>query len=121
MKQILLANGLLRETIATKIMLYNNTKVKVHSPDRDTDYLCIVVGVLQGDTLASYLFIICIDNVLQTSIDLMKENGFMLAIARSRRYSAQTILDTDFWQIDLPRLNLCYIVWNGQLVAEAFI
>ena len=55
-----------------------NTKVKVHSPDGDTDFFDIVAGVLQGDTLAPYLFIICWDNVLSTSIDLIKENDVTL-------------------------------------------
>ena len=58
--------------------LYKNTKVKVHSPDRDTDYFDIVAGVLQGDTLALYLLIICLDYVLRNSTALMKENGFSL-------------------------------------------
>ena len=55
------------------MMLYKNTKVKVRSLDEDTDYFDIVAGVLQGDTLAPCLFIICLDYVLITSIDLMKE------------------------------------------------
>ena len=55
------------------MMLYKNMKVKVHSPDGDTDYFDIIVGVLQGDTLAPYLFIICQDYMLQTSIGLMKK------------------------------------------------
>ena len=75
--------------------VYNSTKVKVRSPDGDTDCFDIV-GVLQGDTLAPYLFIICLDYVLRTSIDLMKENGFKLAKERSRRYPAQTITDTGY-------------------------
>ena len=33
-----------------------NTKVKVRSPDGDTDYFDIVAGVLQGDTLALYIY-----------------------------------------------------------------
>ena len=61
------------------MMLYKNTKVKVRSPDGDTDYFHIVASVLHGDTLAPYLFIINLDYVLCTSIDLMKENGFKLA------------------------------------------
>ena len=61
MEQILLAYGLPKETVAAIMMLYRNTKVKVRSPDGDTDYLDIVAGVLQGDTLAPYLFIICLD------------------------------------------------------------
>ena len=51
-------------------------KVKVRSLDGNTDYFNIVAGVLQGDTLAPNLFIICLDYVLRTSIDLMKENSF---------------------------------------------
>ncbi len=56
----------------------------------------IVAGVLQGDTLAPYLFIICLDYVLRTSIDKIKENGFELTKKRSRRYPAKTITDTDY-------------------------
>ena len=77
-------------------MLYKDTKVKVRSSDGDTDYFDNVAGVLQGDTLAPYPFIICLDYVLRASIDLMKENGFKLAKERSRRYPAQTILDADY-------------------------
>ena len=63
-------------------------KVKVHSPDGDTDYFDIVAGVLQGVTLTPYLFIICPDYMLKTSIDIMKNNGFKLAKERSIRYPA---------------------------------
>ena len=75
------------------MMLYKNMKVKVRSLNGDTDYFNIIAGVLQGDTLVPYLFIIC---VLRMSIDLMKENDFMLAKERSRRYSTQTIMDVDY-------------------------
>ena len=75
---------------------YRNTKVKVRSPDEDTEYFDIVAGVLQGDTLAPYLFIICLDYVLRTSIDKIKENGFELTKRRSRRYPATTITDADY-------------------------
>ena len=95
MELILLAYGLLKETVAAIMSLYRNTTVKVRSPDGDTDYFDIVARVLQGDTLASYLFIICQDYVLRTSIDKIKENGFELTKKRSRRYSAKTITDTD--------------------------
>ena len=77
-------------------MLYRNTKVKVHSPDGDTDYFDIVAGLLQGDTLDPYLFIICLDYILRTSIDRMKENSFKLTKDRSRKYPAQTITDADY-------------------------
>ena len=94
-EQILLAYGLPKETVAATMILYRNTKVKVRSPGGDTDYFDIVAGVLQGDTLAVYLFIICLDYVLRTSIDKIKENGFELTKKRSRRYPAKIITDTD--------------------------
>ena len=96
MEQILLAYGIPTETVAAIIILYRNTKVKVRSPDGDTDYFDIVVGVLQGDTLAPYLFIICLDYVLRTSIDKIREIGFELTKKRSRRYPAKTITDADY-------------------------
>ena len=96
MEQILLAYGIPKETVAAITVLYRNTKVKVRSPDGDTEYFDIVAGVLQGDTLAPYLFIICLDYVLRTSIDKIKENGFELTKKRSRRYPATTITDADY-------------------------
>ena len=78
MEQILLAYGIPKETAAAIMIFYRNIKVKVRSPDGDTDYFDIVAEVLQGDTLAPYLFIISLDYVLRTSIDKIKENSFEL-------------------------------------------
>ena len=68
----------------------------MRSPDGDTDYFDIVAGVLQGDTLAPYLFIIYLDYVLRTSIYEIKENSIELTKKRSRRYPAKTITDADY-------------------------
>ena len=46
--------------------------------------------------LAPYLFIICLDYVLRTSIDKIRENGFELTKKRSKRYPAKTITDADY-------------------------
>ena len=96
MEQILLAYSLPKETVAAITVLYRNTKVKECSPDGDTEYFDIVAGVRQGDTLAPYLFIICLDYVLRTSDDKIRENGFELTKKRSRRYPAKTITDVDY-------------------------
>ena len=93
MEQILLAFVLPKETVAVVMMLYKNMNIKVRSLDGDTDYFNIVAGVLQGYTLAPYLFIICLDYVL---IDIMKDNSFKLVKERSRRYPALTITDMDY-------------------------
>ena len=83
MEQILLAYVITKETVAAITILYRNTKVKVRSPDGDAEYFDILAGVLQGDMLSPYLFIICLDYVLRTSIDKIRENGFMLTKKRS--------------------------------------
>ena len=95
MEQILLAYGLPKVTIAAITILYRNTKVKVRSAEGDTECFDNVAGVLQGDTLAPYLFIICLDYVLRTSIDKIKENDFERT-KKSRRYPAKTITDADY-------------------------
>ena len=58
--------------------------------------MCVCVCVLQRDTLTPYLFIIFLEYMLRTSIDLMKENVYKLAKERSRKYPAQTITDADY-------------------------
>ena len=78
------------------MILSRSTKVKVRSPDGDTNNFDIVAGILQGDTLAPYLFIICLDNRLRISIDKILENGFELTKKRSRKYPAKTITDADY-------------------------
>ena len=96
MEQILLAYGLPKEPVAAIMIPYRNTKVKVRSPDGDTEYFDNVAGVLQGNTLAPYLFIICLDYMLRTSIDKIRENGFELTKKRSRRHPTKTITDADY-------------------------
>ena len=63
-EQILLAYGLPKETVAAITIFYRNAKMKVRSPDGDTDYFDIVAGILQGDTLPPYLLIICLEHRL---------------------------------------------------------
>ena len=50
----------------------------------------------QGDTLGPYLLIICLDYLLRTVIDKIKENSFKLTKEKSRRYPAKTITDADY-------------------------
>ena len=88
------------------MMLCKNTKAMVGSPDVDPKFFDIFAGVFQRDSLAPYLFLICLDNLLWTSIDLIKENGFTLK-KKSRWYHAETITDEDYAddlaQIPLPK------------------
>ena len=96
-------------------MLGRNTKVKDRSPDGDTNYFDIIASVLQGDTLTSHLFIICLDYVLRRSIDKIKEKSFKLTKER-RRYPAKIITNADYTDnialvVNEPaQTKPCYIV-----------
>ena len=50
--------------------------------DGETEPLEILAGILQGDTLAPFLFTIVLDYVLRNSLDLNNSNGH--PIRRSR-------------------------------------
>ena len=60
------------------MILYENMKVMVCSPDGDSNYFNIVTGVLQGDTLAPYLCLLSLDYALWISIDLLKVQCFLI-------------------------------------------
>ena len=96
MEKILLAYGIPQETVSAIMMLYKKAKALVRSPDGDTDFFQILAGVLQGDTLAPFLFIICLDYALRTSVDAHKDLGLTLQPANGRRHPAVTITDADY-------------------------
>ena len=78
------------------MMLYKHTKAKVRSPDGDTEFFDVLAGVLQGDTFAPFLFIIALDYILRTTLDINKHLGFTISKSRSRRHPAVTITDADY-------------------------
>ena len=122
MKQILLAYGIPKETIAAITILYRNTKVKVRCPVGDTDYFDIVAGVLQGDTLDPYFFIICLDYVLRASIDKIKENGFLTKkkkqkIPRKNNYLRRW--HSNSYKYTYPNWKNYCILWNEPPLALA--
>ena len=107
---------------------------KTQTKSGDTEYFDIVAEVLKRDTLAPYLFIICLDYVLRTSIGKIREKGFELTKKRSRRYPAKTITDADYadgialltntpnqaetlrHSLERAAAGICYVLtcWPGQ-------
>ena len=96
MKEILSAYGIPKETVDAIMIMYQDTQSMVRSPDGDTDFFDISAGVLQGDTLAPYIFIICLDYVLRKALDKNNELGFTLAKRKSKRYPAMKITNADY-------------------------
>ena len=94
--EILKAYGVSEETVKAIEVLYFNTTAQVLSPDGDTDFFNNYAGVLQGDTLAPYLFIVALDYAMRIVIQTPTSCGFTLCKPRSRRHPAVVITDTDY-------------------------
>ncbi|XP_072047147.1 uncharacterized protein [Amphiura filiformis] len=85
MLQILRAYGIPKQLVDAIGRTYKKTRAKV-IPDGETELFDIVAGVLQGDTLAPYLFVIVLDYALRMAIDGKEEAlGFQLERRKSRR------------------------------------
>ena len=74
-------------------MMYTNTTAQVLSSDEDTEFFEILAGVLQGDTLALYAFVIALDYALDYAMSQATGNesnlGFSLNRSRSRQHLGQ--------------------------------
>ena len=97
MLKLLRAYGLLEQLVSVIGILCTGTKANVLSPDGETEFFEILAGVLQGDILAPYIFIIMIDYAIRQAIDNdALDLGFKLDRKRSRRYNPDVITDLDF-------------------------
>ena len=78
-------------------LIYNGTWTPILTPDGKTGYLEILAGVLQGDTLAPFLFAILLDYTTRQTIAGKEETlGSKLDRRRSRRQHPTVNTDTDF-------------------------
>ena len=66
--EIFIAYENLKETVTSVMMHYKDSNAMVHSLDGDFDFFEIIIGVLQEYTLVPFLFIICLDYLLQMSL-----------------------------------------------------
>ncbi len=87
--------------IPDSLEVYQNTRVRVLTPDGPTEEFQIYSGVLQGDTLASYIFIIMLDHALRQAISGREELGFQLYRRQSRWKGHVVVTDLDFADIAL--------------------
>jgi len=96
LKQIMEAYGIPLRIITAVCTLYDNTEAKVLSPDGETNFFEIQAGVLQGDTLAPFLFILALDYAMRQATFHPHQTGFTLHPRRSTRHPEITITDADF-------------------------
>ena len=96
MFKILALYGIPAALIDAIKILYTDTSATVLSPDGETEAFDICAGILQGDTLAPFLFIIVLDYVLRMSVDKINDNGLEIHPRKSSRNPAVHLTDTDF-------------------------
>ena len=94
--EILELYGIPIEIIEAIKILYTDTSATILTPDGETPPFSINAGILQGDTLAPFLFILVVDYVMRMSVDNINENGFQIHPRKSSRHPAVFITDLDF-------------------------
>ena len=112
---ILLAYGIPPLLVNAVLALYKGAKAQVFTSDGTSDPFSLTTGVLQGDTLAPYLFVIVVDYVMRKAV-VDDSLGFQYQKKRSSRYPAKFITDTDFAD-DIAILSST--LENGQILLSA--
>ena len=74
------------------MMLNKNAKEMICSRNGDIDFFDIITEIVQRDSFAPYLFIICLDYVRWPSIDLLKKRIH----AKESQEPAENFTDTDY-------------------------
>ena len=96
MFEILQLYGIPKRMIDAIKVLYTKTTSTILTPDGETAPFEITSGILQGDTLAPFLFILVVDYILRVSLDTINEKGIEVHPRRSTRHPAIHITDSDF-------------------------
>ena len=96
MFEILSLYGIPQPMLDAIRLLYTNNTSTVLTPDGETAPIDIKAGILQGDTLAPFLFIMVVDYVLRMSLDLSSDKGLEIKPRVSSRHPAEYVTDTDF-------------------------
>jgi len=97
MMKILKAYGIPQNLLRAIEAMYTNARAVIVTPDGETQEFNIFAGVLQGYTLAAYLFIIVLDYALRKATERMEEElGFTITPKKSRRTPAVILTDLDF-------------------------
>ena len=101
MLQILRSYGIPKKIVSAIGLLHNNTKSSVLFGDSVSKSFDVSIGVLQGDTLAPFLFVIVLHWVMrQATVD---NPGFVVIPRQSRRQPEYNLSD-----LIMQMILLCY-------------
>ena len=77
--QIIRLYGVPEELAGPIMALYRDTTATVRTTDGPTELFPTTTGILQGDTLAPYLFVVVMDYVLRTSLLCLQNDAFLIS------------------------------------------
>lgn len=87
--------GLPVQIVEAIAIMYESPTSFVQSHDGPTKEFNTTAGILQGDTLAPFLFVIVVDYALRQSVDEVRDKGLMVG-RRSDRQSEKYLTDLDY-------------------------
>ena len=94
---ILKSYGIPEELVIAISIMYEDKSAKVITPDGETGKFSILSGVLQGDILSPYLFVIVIDYIMRKYLTEREEKlGFQLRKRQSRRVPHIIVIEIDY-------------------------
>ena len=97
MFKVLKAYGTPDRLISAIGLMYEGNQARVITPDGETEFFSIIAGVLQGDTLASYLFANILHYAMKKATGGKEEElGFTLHRRKCRRHEPVILTDIDF-------------------------
>jgi hypothetical protein len=97
--------------------LYRGSTSQVMTPHGLTDKIRVDRGVLQGDTLAPYLFVLVLDRVLRRALD-DKSWGYCHKVRRSSRSADEFVTDLTYAD-DIAAVSTTFEDAQAQLTAIA--
>ena len=96
MLHILSMCGVPEKIIAAIKKMYDNPQTFADTVDGPTDTFSITAFILQGDTLALYLFVIVVDYIFSQSVENESRKGQLLTPRRSTRRPSKFVTDLDY-------------------------
>ena len=96
MLHILLNYGIPQEIVKAIAIMYDNPSSFVQTFDGPTEEFQTAAGILQGDTLAPFLFVIVVDYILRQSIDTDKSKGIDIMPNKTNREKNKYLTDLDY-------------------------
>ena len=96
MFRILSNYGIPNEVIQAIDVMYSDPLSFVQSVDGPTEQFVTTSGILQGDTLAPYLFVIVVDYILRYSLDSVRTKGMDIKPMSTSRDQHKYLTDLDY-------------------------